>query len=169
MRIVVHGHHASTLFSVYWDEAAVAERVRQIQREKPIEERALRLALLQDVTSLLPHNEAWAALDEALAAYDKAGATLKDAWAAYNKALAAYDKAEAALGETWAAYDKAEPAYDKAEAALDETQAAYLTSFDAEAFHRAHCHPRCPWDGETIFARGVDVSVLTDGEEREDA
>jgi hypothetical protein len=38
-------------------------------------------------------------------------------------------------------------AMDKLVLAIDR----YTHSFDAEAFHRQHCLPDCPWDGRTIF------------------
>ena len=136
MAILMHGHHAGSLFTVGRE---LGERVEQIKREKPVAEQALRLALIQDVTALLPQTKARAAHDEALAALDKA-------WAALDKARAALDKA-------WAALDKARAAYDKA-------RTAYVVSFDTEAFHREHCHPNCPWDGKTIFAKGTSIEVL---------
>lgn len=124
MRIVEHGHH-NVLFIYFPDDAAVAARRRVIETRKPEEECALRLALLRDVTDLLPRNAEWAACERALAAY-------KQTWTAYAQAQAAYEQA----------------------------RAAFEASFDVEAFHAAHCHPRCPWDGTTIFARGKGVEVL---------
>src|SRR3990167_3846247 len=108
MAILMHGHHAGSLFTVGRE---LGERVEQIKREKPVAEQALRLALIQDVTALLPQTKARAARDEALAAHD----------------------------EAWT---------------------AYVVSFDTEAFHREHCHPNCPWDGKTIFAKGTSIEVL---------
>src|SRR3990167_8924815 len=113
MAILMHGHHAGSLFTVGRE---LGERAEQIKREKPAAEQALRLALIQDVTALLP---------QTLLPQDKA-------WAAFDKARAAFDKA-------WA---------------------AYVVSFDTEAFHREHCHPNCPWDGNTIFAKGTSIEVL---------
>ena|SRR3990167_4315967 len=136
MAILMHGHHAGSLFTVGRE---LGERVEQIKREKPVAEQALRLALIQDVTALLPQTKARAAHDEALAALDKA-------WAALDKARAAYDKARTA--------------FDEALAAHDEAWTAYVVSFDTEAFHREHCHPNCPWDGKTIFAKGTSIEVL---------
>ena len=150
MAILMHGHHAGSLFTVGRE---LGERVEQIKREKPVAEQALRLALIQDVTALLPQTKARAAHDEALAALDKA-------WAALDKARAALDKAWAALDKARAAYDKARTAFDEALAAHDEAWTAYVVSFDTEAFHREHCHPNCPWDGKTIFAKGTSIEVL---------
>ena len=164
MAILMHGHHAGSLFTVGRE---LGERVEQIKREKPVAEQALRLALIQDVTALLPqtkaraaHDEALAALDKAWAALDKARAALDNAWAALDKARAALDKAWAALDKARAAYDKARTAFDEALAAHDEAWTAYVVSFDTEAFHREHCHPNCPWDGKTIFAKGTSIEVL---------
>src|SRR3990167_7016935 len=129
MAILMHGHHAGSVFTVGRE---LGERVEQIKREKPVAEQALRLALIQDVTALLPQTKARAAHDEALAALDKA----------------------------WAALDKARAALDEALAAHDEAWTAYVVSFDTEAFHREHCHSNCPWDGKTIFAKGTSIEVL---------
>ena len=82
-------------------------------------------------------------------------ALIKDVteWMPNNKARAAYVKARAAYFEARAANNKASVAYNKA-------WAAYFATFDVDAFHREHCHPNCPWDGKTIFSKGVDISVL---------
>ena len=108
MRIIMHGHHADTLFSVL---TSLEGRREEVLRIKPVEEQELRLALMKDVTDLLPR----------------------------TTAQEAYDKAGAAYGKAWK---------------------AYMESFDAEAFHAEHCHPRCPWDGQSIFARGTGIEVL---------
>ena len=42
----------------------------------------------------------------------------------------------------------------------DKAWAAFRASFDIEAFHREHCHPNCPWDGKTLFSKGVGIEVL---------
>ena len=130
MSILMHGHHADNLFTVGRE---LDERIAQIKAEKPAAEQALRLALIQDVTALLPQTKAWAALA----------------------------KAEAAYVEAWAAYVEARAALDKARAALDKARAAYDVSFDTEAFHREHCHPNCPWDGHSINSHGWSINVLT--------
>ena len=153
MRTIMHGHHAGSLFSHL---TSLEERVRELKREKPPEEQELRLALIQDVSDLLPDtpkraaNKAWAAYKRTKVAYTKAWAT------SYLKLAPHYNYKKA-----WAAhYKKAWVAHTKAWATYLELWAAYLESFDGEAFHKEHCHPQCPWDGETIFARGTDVSVL---------
>ena len=87
-------------------------------------------------------------------AYVKASAAFDKASAAYLKARAAYLKARAAL-------DKARAALAKACAALAKACAAYLASFDVEAWHREVCLPNCPWDGQTIFAKGKSIEVLS--------
>ena len=82
-------------------------------------------------------------------------ALIKDVteWMPNNKARAAYVKA-------WAAYFEARAANNKASVAYNKAWAAYFATFDVDAFHREHCHPNCPWDGKTIFSKGVDISVL---------
>ena len=147
MRIALHGHHkGDTPFSIFGTKAGAGARREFIGTEKPEDERELRLALFQDVTGALPKNAAWAAFGRAAAADRKA-------WAAHRKAVAAPGEAAAADRKAWAAYRKAEAARGAAEA-------AYLASFDVEAFHRQHCHPRCPWDGKTIFSRGTGIEAL---------
>ena len=138
MRIVMHGHH-NTLFSFYDDAAAAAARIAFIESDKPKVQRALRLALLKDVTELLPRTKARTAYTEAWAAYEKARAARKKARAAYEKACTPSEKARTAYEKAWAAYRK---------------------SFDVDAFHREHCHPHCPWNGSTIFANGAGVGQL---------
>lgn len=63
-------------------------RISYIKREKPKNERALRLRLIKRVRGKLPVG-------------------LVKARAAYNKARAAYDKARSAYVKVWAAYNKA--------------------------------------------------------------
>lgn len=50
--------------------------------------------------------------------------------------------------------------HSKAWDALNMAWVTYLKSFDVEAWHKEHCHPRCPWDGKTIFAKGTGIEVL---------
>jgi hypothetical protein len=70
--------------------------------------------------------------DAALAEYNKA---IDPAKAKYNKAIDA----------AWAKYSKA--------------TAAALAEYNkvCEEVHRRRCHPNCPWDGQTIFARGKNA------------
>ena len=163
MNVLMHGHHTS-LFS--WGRK-LEERTEEILRTKPVPEHPLRLALIQDVTDLLPHNEGWTPLNKAWVAYDKAWAALNKtqkaygeaaqalnkAWTAFSKAQAPALKAWTAYGEAWTAYSKAMAGRNKTQQAYEKAQAAYQGSFDAEAFHRAYCLPNCPWDGATIFPK----------------
>ena len=135
LRYYFHLHH-DVLLELSWN---IEERIDYIKATKSQTEQALRLALIKDVTEWMPNNKAWAAYFEARAAY--------------VKARAAYVKARAAYFEARAANNKASVAYNKA-------WAAYFATFDVDAFHREHCHPNCPWDGKTIFSKGVDISVL---------
>ncbi len=189
-RILMHGHH-NTLFSFYRTAAGIQARLTFIPTGKPEEERALRAALIQDVTDLLPRSEAREAFskarlaantkreslqritDEYLAALDavraqltslqEAGRSLEGCdlyhgayilhHQAYLAARDAYTKSQAKLHKAWEQYDAAEPKARDAE----ET---FQHGFDVDAFHRQHCHPHCPWDGKTIFAKGVSVDVL---------
>jgi len=65
--------------------------------------------------------------------------------------LFSYNEARAALDEASAAHNKASAAHIKA-------RAMYFASFDRDTFHRQHCQPWCPWDGRTIFARGITLT-----------
>lgn len=134
-KVYLHLHH-ETLIEKTWD---IEERLAYIRTAKPPEEKALRLALIKDVTDLLPKGEA-------RDAYDKA-------WNAYLRARDAYVKS----GASW---HKARDTLEKARASYHEAWEAYLASFDMNAWHREVCHPCCPWDGTTIFSRGVDITVL---------
>ncbi len=133
LTILMHSH-AEPLLTFSWS-VGYADRIGLIMTYKPPAERALRLALLKDVTGLVPRNEQWEALPEAWDAFQEAR-TL------YNDLLGS----EAAYLQTWYA--------------LRDKLSAYFASFDAEAFHKEHCHPNCPWDGQTIFARGRGLKVL---------
>ena len=138
MRIIMHGHHADRLFSFL---LSLEGRIEEIKENKPKEEHALRLRLIQDVTDLLPKNKAWVAYIKARAASDKA-------WTAYARARAAYDKTH---DRARAAYSKAWAARDKAWAARDKAWDAYAASFDTNAFHEQYCVSDCPWDGRSIW------------------
>lgn len=153
MRIVMHGHHADSLFSYFADEWEVAKRRKFIKTDKPRDEWELRLALLRDVTDLLPHteawvdwNKAWVKLDKARVEWGKARMDWNKTWVDLDKARVNYDKALVEWNKTWAEWDRAREEWGK--------------SFDSEAFHREHCRPNCPWDGTTIFAKGKSIEVL---------
>jgi len=68
----------------------------------------------------------------------------------------------AAWTKAAAAREKAAVAWGKADAAWGKAYAAYLASVNADTLHKRLCHPNCPWDGETIFARGKSIDVLND-------
>lgn len=155
--LAFHCHHDVLVEFVY----DYAERVTYIREGKPPEERELRLALFRMIpVTLLPltpqqveYSKAWAARGKAKAAYDEAEAAYGQAWAEYDEPWAARDKA-------WAVRDKAWAAYGKAWATTDKAKAAYIRTLDIVALHRTVCHPNCPWDGKTIFAKGTSISVL---------
>jgi len=113
-----HVHHDVL---VEWSDD-INERIAYIKKEKPENERALRLKLLKPVMGKLP------------AKLVKAGEAYGKAWKAYDKAREAYDKAREAC-------DKAEEAYDKAKKACKK---------EIEALHKKEC-PDCPWTGSSIF------------------
>ncbi len=140
LTVLMHGHHSGTLFSF---GVSYPLRANEIDTYKPPGERALRRELMRDVTGFLPRNEAWDALVEAWDAYEAARAGIE--------ALPglAGERATDTYPQTWDSFCKAARVYEK--------------SFDTEAFHREHCHPNCPWDGRTIFAKGCSVKVLAEG------
>jgi len=57
--------------------------------------------------------------------------------------------------KAYAEWDKACAEWDKARAERDKACAEW-----AEKNHKRLCHPNCPWDGETIFAKGTSVAAL---------
>lgn len=69
-----------------------------------------------------------------------------------------------ALTRAWIAYVSsrplvAGPTYTRARSAFDNA----IARLDQDALHKQVCHPNCPWDGNTIFAKGTSVDVLMDG------
>ena len=129
--IAFHCHH-NTLFEYVHD---YDERVRYIKKHKPEKERVLRLRLFRMIPNSRLPQRGLTAYDEARKAYDRA-------WEAYDKAREAYDEAREA-------YDEAREACDEARKAYDERNKAKL-----EKLHKELC-PQCPFDGKTIFIKGV--------------
>lgn len=134
-RIIMHAHHEDSLFSFL---PSLKTRVSEIKRFKPADEQGLRLALIQDVTDLLPEDDARQAFE--------------NAWRAFR--IASEED------------DARQEVYKDAQQAFSDAKQVYNTSFDVDAFHARHCHPKCPWDGQTIFAKGTSVSVLGAEEEK---
>ena len=97
-----------------------------------------------------------AKLDVAKAKSDAARTKLDVAKAKLDVAKA---KSDAAKTKFYAALAKSDAARAKSDVALAKLDAA-KAKFDSEAFHREHCHPNCPWDGKTIFAKGTGIEVL---------
>ena len=67
MAILMHGYH-NVLFS---HSLSLEGRIADIQLNKPPAEQGLRLRIIQDVTALLPHSDAWTAYTETSKAYDE--------------------------------------------------------------------------------------------------
>ena len=132
MPYYTHIHHDQ---DVEWSDN-IQERIDHIHRYKPAKEQALRLALIREVS------------DDALAlGGDTTG--LIQARIAYDQAKAAFDLAVGTIDWNVSAPLLIAPPYDQ-----------MATAFDWETVHAAACHPRCPWDGRTIFAQGYDVGLL---------
>ena len=121
-----HIHHDKLLEPA---NEPIENRIAYIKGFKPADEQETRLRLLKRVAGELPKAvlAAWAAYNEARAAFDKA-------WVAFVRAGAAYSRA-------WAAYDKAGAAYNEA---LQDSRV------ETEALHAQEC-PDCSWNGRTIF------------------
>jgi hypothetical protein len=111
------------------------ERFRWVEENKPQDEIELRFALFTVIDG-----EDAAIMDAAWKKYNKAVAP---AWAEYSQA--SYAEYSQAFNAPWAEYASA--------------LAAAVAEYNkvCEEVHRRRCHPNCPWDGETIFARGKDA------------
>jgi len=124
---ILHCHHDLLLEPL---TEPLENRIAYIKKEKPEDERILRLRLLKVLSpkelNLLPKK-------------------------AYIKAWKAYDKAWEACGKAWEAYIKARKAYDKAWKAFRQT----LRTPAVKKWHKEVCVKDCPWDFEqqTIFPK----------------
>ena len=107
----------------------IENRITYIKEEKPEDERALRLTLLEPVKGKLPQP-----VPIAVATYNKA-------WTTYRKAADVYTKGCETYSGAHDVYLKAQKARDKV---FDDNMPAIL------ALHEQEC-PNCPWDGFTIF------------------
>ena len=83
MAILMHGYH-NVLFS---HSLSLEGRIADIQLNKPPAEQGLRLRIIQDVTALLPHSDAWTAYTETSKAYDDARTAYDDAWTAFDESF----------------------------------------------------------------------------------
>ena len=158
-RIIMHGHHAGTLFSIM---PSLKVRIKEIKKYKPKREHALRLRLIQDVTDILPvtpereeREKAWVEYGKAVKKYVKAREEYVKAVKEYRKAKEEYNKAEEEYkkeyDKAWEEYDKAGGEYKKASKKYEKTSVAYFASFDSEGFHKEHCVSDCPWAGKTFL------------------
>ena len=66
-------------------------------------------------------------------------------WEARDK----WEEADAKLQKAYAKWEEAEAKWREAEAKIDWN-----------AIHALVCHPTCPYDGHTLFAKGKSVTVL---------
>ena len=143
-----HVHH-DILMEFCWDYDL---RVTEIKRNKPKNERKLRLRLLQRVPDTrlpLALVRAKDACIEAEAASNKARDACIKAEDAYKKARDAYSKtARDARNKAYDASVKAMDAYNKAKDACIKAMDTYKP--EMEKLHQELC-PNCPWDGKTIF------------------
>lgn len=141
--LALHVHHSDEVIEYTWD---YDERVACIKNVKPAKERPLRLALLKIIPlRLLPRTSPYAAWRR-----------LEAAWRRSN---AAWRRADAARTPD-TAWRKSEAAWRRAYAARALAEATYLATIDLDELHRKACHPRCPWDGKTLFSKGLDVETV---------
>jgi len=138
IKLYWHIHH-DTLFETTHD---IAERKEYILRHKPVEQKELRLRLLQEV-----QNPPQVLL--------KAVADLEAATDVYEQAYAAYSAVSCGRVLRDANYYSASDAYatacDKHTEAFNALKdASDLCAVEMELLHKIEC-PNCPWDGNTIF------------------
>ena len=163
-----HGHH-----DILLEPCDYEDRVAFIKAHKPLEEQEVHLARLKPVRGQLPPEivVAGAAYERVLAALDQARVASTQARVAYGKARAVYTRAKifrdlAAYEGAWAAEKQARAAYDRVLAACDQAGAVYEGARAAyegiikkhqeelDTLHAQEC-PNCPWDGKTLFPKGV--------------
>jgi hypothetical protein len=127
---VLHCHHGILAETLIED---AENRIAFILKSKAQHEQALRLRLFRPVS-------------EALLKKHKAEAERHKAYAEWHKAEAEWHKAEAERQKAYAERHKAYAERHKAEAEWHKAEADLGRLIHAQA-----CHPRCPWNGETIF------------------
>jgi len=137
MSILLHGHHANKDGCPLSFDVDTAERVLQIENDKPEAERPLRLLLLREVDS----DEMPEGLREADAKYWEADAKYWEADAKYWEADAKWREADARRREADAKYREAYAKWQEADAKVDW-----------DAWHREHCGGVaagvCKWTSE---------------------
>ena len=124
-----HVHHNEL---VEWSDN-IQERIDYINKDKPKQEIALRLKLLQPVNGKLP--DEYVKADEARV-----------------KAYEARDKAD----EAWEARVKADEAYEARDKAYEAWEAREKYKSQIEELHNKEC-PNCPWNGTTIFVKEAGI------------
>jgi len=139
--LLFHCHHSEYLAE--WTDCA-EERFEYVERNKSKDEVELRFALF----AFVPAEDLPEGIRRACAELDKAYAEWHKVNAEWNKACAEWDKACAEWDKAYAEWLKACAEWRKACAEW------------AEKNHKRLCHPNCPWDGETIFAKGTSVAAL---------
>lgn len=148
----LHCHHDG-LFEYVLD---YDERCSFIQSNKPPEERELRLALFIIVpVDVIPETlrhviDEWERVDAEKDRINTELMRVRDEWDPL------WTKRDRVIAER--ARILAEWGYVRGK--LEHA----LASIDQEALHRQLCHPNCPWDGKTIFAKGYDAKKILVGE-----
>jgi hypothetical protein len=146
----------TTKYTYYWHihheilcepTCDIDERIKYIKKHKPKSEVHERLRLMTPVLhpEKLPLH------------FRKAAAACVKARDDYNKAFDAYEKTFANYFKALTTYEKARNAYTKACSVFPKALDTYfkaLTTYAAqlEELHREE-HPRCPWNGKTIFPK----------------
>jgi hypothetical protein len=136
--LAAHIHHDTPFERLCYP---AEERIAYILKEKPEDERALRLRCFAplDLTKFSKWRKASAVWRKASAAWEQTLAELLKVRVKSGKTSAAYRKAETALWKAGAALRKAEVVLQKICDRIPHTELCPLGS-------------DCPWDGETIFS-----------------
>ena len=142
-----HVHHNEL---VEWSDN-IQERIDYINKDKPKQEIALRLKLLQPVNGKLP--DEYVKADEARVKAYEARDKADEAWEARVKADEAYEARDKAYEARVKAY-KAYEARVKAYKAWEKAREKYKSQI--EELHNKEC-PNCPWNGTTIFVKEAGI------------
>ena len=139
-----HIHHSSDSPIIEWSYD-IEKRLTFIRANKPTDEIELRLACIIRVSDELLPAKWWEARDK----WEEADAKLEEAYAKWREARDKWEEADAKLQKAYAKWEEAEAKWREAEAKIDWN-----------AIHALVCHPTCPYDGHTLFAKGKSVTVL---------
>ena len=145
-----HVHHNEL---VEWSDN-IQERIDYINKDKPKQEIALRLKLLQPVNGKLP--DEYVKADEARVKAYEARDKADEAWEARVKADEAYEARDKAYEARDKAYEARVKAYEARDKAYEAWEAREKYKSQIEELHNKEC-PNCPWNGTTIFVKEAGI------------